>query len=155
MPLLETSNKTSTKDHLAEQSLQNANLGDIESIPSIADILTLKINSPNTPFSSDQKTVEVQVSPQEIVQELHLILQTEYNETCHRTCFSLHFNGERLDNYAEIGNIDGLENGSILIVVEEPYTLKEAKNHIKHLRHLIRNLDIYDALHGYELQSFS
>lgn len=111
------------------------------------------------PASSDPKhqpsPIEIQVSPQEIVQEIQTILQTEYNETCHQTCFSLHFNGQKLDTFSEIGSIEGLENGSNLIVVEDPYNLKEAKNHIKHLRQLIRNLDCFDANFGQDMQSFS
>lgn len=129
---------------------------DDSNLAGLPDILTLEIQSPTTPFNTnDTKTLKIQVSPQEIVQELHSILQAEYSETCHRTCFSLFFNGERLDAYAEIGQIPDLQNESVLQVVEEPYNLKEARSHIKHVRQLIRTLDNYDAMHGHEMQSFS
>merc|ERR1711972_557672 len=135
---------------------ENGQKTDPESIQGLPDILTLEIQSPTTPFNTTElKTLKIQVSPQEIVQELHSILQAEYSETCHRTCFSLFFNGERLDAYAEIGQIPDLQNESVLQVVEEPYNLKEARAHIKHVRQLIRTLDNYDAMHGHEMQSFS
>ena len=66
---------------------------DDSNLAGLPDILTLEIQSPTTPFNTnDTKTLKIQVSPQEIVQELHSILQAEYSETCHRTCFSLFFN---------------------------------------------------------------
>merc|ERR1712151_1114271 len=97
-----------TEDKKQESSSKNNPKSSISksenSISGLPDILTLEIQSPTTPFNaqSDTKTLKIQVSPQEIVQELHSILQAEYPETCHRTCFSLFFNGERLDAYAEI-----------------------------------------------------
>ena len=144
-----------SRSHIQEPvaSLTNAYISEHDT--TLPDILSLKIHSPNNPFNSDSITIEIQVSPQEIVQEIHSILQTEYSETCHRTCFSLHFNSQRLDSFCEIGNIEGIENDSHLIVVEEPYTFKEAKNHIKHVRNLIRGLDSFDSTHGEEFQSFS
>jgi protein TIF31 len=53
----------------------------------------------------------------ELVQELHQTLM-DREDTCHRTCFSLQFDGVTLDNFTELKNIEGLKDGSVLKVVE-------------------------------------
>lgn len=59
----------------------------------------------------------VQVSSMELVQEIYQIL-IDKEETCHRTCFSLQLDGTTLDNFAELKNVEGLKEGSVLKVVE-------------------------------------
>lgn len=59
----------------------------------------------------------MQVSPQEMVQEIHQVLM-DREDTCHRTCFSLQLDGNVLDNFAELKSIEGLQEGSLLKVVE-------------------------------------
>lgn len=61
--------------------------------------------------------LRVQVSPQEMVQEIHQVLM-DREDTCHRTCFSLQLDGNVLDNFAELKSIEGLQEGSVLKVVE-------------------------------------
>lgn len=51
----------------------------------------------------------------EMVQEIHQLLM-DREDTCHRTCFSLQLNGTTLDNFAELKNIEGLKEGSIIKV---------------------------------------
>jgi len=53
----------------------------------------------------------------ELVQEIYQIL-IDKEETCHRTCFSLQLDGTTLDNFAELKNVEGLKEGSVLKVVE-------------------------------------
>ena len=53
----------------------------------------------------------------ELVQEIYQIL-IDKEETCHRTCFSLQLDGTTLDNFAELKNVEGLKEGSVLRVVE-------------------------------------
>uniref|UniRef100_A0A673KGA0 Clustered mitochondria protein homolog n=1 Tax=Sinocyclocheilus rhinocerous TaxID=307959 RepID=A0A673KGA0_9TELE len=70
---------------------------------------TVKIQAPGTePF-------DLQVSPQEMVQEIHQVLM-DREDTCHRTCFSLQLDGNVLDNFAELKSIEGLQEGSLLKV---------------------------------------
>lgn len=57
------------------------------------------------------------VSSMEMVQEIHQLLM-DREDTCHRTCFSLQLNGTSLDNFAELKNIEGLKEGSIIKVIE-------------------------------------
>ena len=64
--------------------------------------------------------VHQQVSSMELVQEIYQIL-IDKEETCHRTCFSLQLDGMTLDNFAELKNVEGLKEGSVLKVVEGLY----------------------------------
>lgn len=110
--------------------------------------LTIKIIAPAAePF-------EIQVSSTEIVQELHQLLM-EREDTCHRTCFSLQLEGTTLDNFAELKSIPGLKDGSVIKVVEEPYTCREARIHVKHVRDLLKPSDWADAYAGTDCASLS
>uniref|UniRef100_A0A673GSC8 Clustered mitochondria protein homolog n=1 Tax=Sinocyclocheilus rhinocerous TaxID=307959 RepID=A0A673GSC8_9TELE len=109
---------------------------------------TVKIQAPGTePF-------DLQVSPQEMVQEIHQVLM-DREDTCHRTCFSLQLDGNVLDNFAELKSIEGLQEGSLLKVVEEPYTIREARIHVRHIRDLLKSLDPSDAYNGVDCNSLS
>lgn len=90
----------------------------------------------------------------ELVQEInHQLIDRE--DTCHRTCFSLQLNGVTLDNFTELKNIEGLKEGSVIKVVEEPYTVREARIHVRHVRDLLKSLDLSDAYNGVECSSLS
>uniref|UniRef100_A0AAY4D0A5 Clustered mitochondria protein homolog n=1 Tax=Denticeps clupeoides TaxID=299321 RepID=A0AAY4D0A5_9TELE len=109
---------------------------------------TVKIQAPGTePF-------DLQVSPQEMVQEIHQVLM-DREDTCHRTCFSLQLDGNVLDSFAELKSIEGLQEGSLLKVVEEPYTVREARIHVRHVRDLLKSLDPSDAYNGVDCNSLS
>uniref|UniRef100_A0A4W3IDU1 Clustered mitochondria protein homolog n=1 Tax=Callorhinchus milii TaxID=7868 RepID=A0A4W3IDU1_CALMI len=109
---------------------------------------TVKIHAPGIePF-------DLQVSPQEMVQEIHQVLM-DREDTCHRTCFSLQLDGNVLDNFSELKSIEGLQEGSNLKVVEEPYTVREARIHVRHIRDLLKSLDPSDAYNGVDCNSLS
>ncbi|XP_056414428.1 clustered mitochondria protein homolog isoform X2 [Hyla sarda] len=109
---------------------------------------TVKIQVPGI------ETFSIQVSPQEMVQEIHQVLM-DREDTCHRTCFSLQLDGNVLDNFAELKTIEGFEEGSVLKVVEEPYTVREARIHVRHIRDLLKSLDPSDAFNGVDCNSLS
>lgn len=67
--------------------------------------------------SNSPKTVQLSVSPMELVQELHQRLM-DMQDTCHRTCFQLTFDGATLDNFVELKTIEGLKEGSTIKLVE-------------------------------------
>lgn len=98
--------------------------------------------------------LEIPVSSMEIVQEVHQLLM-DREESCHRTCFSFQLDGVTLDNFAELRNIERLKDGSMLKVVEEPYTMREARIHLRHVRDLLKSLDPTDAFNGLEHASLS
>lgn len=109
---------------------------------------TVKIVSPGIePF-------DIQVSSMELVQEIHQLLM-DREDTCHRTCFSLQLDGNTLDNFAELKNIEGLSEGSVIKVVEEPYTMREARIHVRHVRDLLKSLDPADAYNGVDCSSLA
>lgn len=109
---------------------------------------TVKIVSPGA------ESFDIQVSSMELVQEIHQLLM-DREDTCHRTCFSLQLDGNTLDNFAELKNIEGLKEGSVIKVVEEPYTMREARIHVRHVRDLLKSLDPADAYNGIECNSLS
>lgn len=98
--------------------------------------------------------LEVQASSLELVQEIHQLLM-DREETCHRTCFSLQLDGIVLDNFAELKNIENLKEGSVVKVVEEPYTAREARIHVRHVRDLLKSMDPTDAYNGTDCSSLS
>ncbi|CAH0548149.1 unnamed protein product [Brassicogethes aeneus] len=115
----------------------------------IQDIgFSVKIISPGA------EAFDIQVSSMELVQEIHQLLM-DREDTCHRTCFSLQLDGNTLDNFAELKNIEGLKEGSVIKVVEEPYTMREARIHVRHVRDLLKSLDPADAYNGTECNSLS
>ncbi|XP_038210075.1 clustered mitochondria protein homolog, partial [Zerene cesonia] len=109
---------------------------------------TVKIVSPGA------EPLDIQVSSMELVQEIHQVLM-DREDTCHRTCFSLQLDGVTLDNFAELKNIEGLKDGSIIKVVEEPYTMREARIHVRHVRDLLKSIDYVDAYAGQECSSLA
>ncbi|XP_073438771.1 clustered mitochondria protein homolog [Dendrobates tinctorius] len=98
--------------------------------------------------------IEIQVSSKELVQEIIQVLM-EHEDSCHRTCFSLQFDGNVLDNFSELKSVEGLKEGSVLKVVEEPYTIREARIHIRHFRDLLKSLELTDAYNGIDCSSLS
>lgn len=100
------------------------------------------------------ENIDVQISESDIVQELYQML-LERDSTCHRTCFRLYYGGNPLDQFTEIRNIPNIKDNALFRVVEEPYTIREARVHIRHLRDIIRSNDISDAVNGTELASFT
>lgn len=109
---------------------------------------TVKIVSPGAePF-------DIQVSSMELVQEIHQLLM-DREDSCHRTCFSLQLDGNTLDNFAELKNVEGLKDGSVIRVAEEPYTMREARIHVRHVRDLLKSLDPADAYNGAECSSLT
>ncbi|XP_065079467.1 clustered mitochondria protein homolog [Ochlerotatus camptorhynchus] len=109
---------------------------------------TVQILSPGV------EPLSIQVSSMELVQEIHQLLM-DREDTCHRTCFSLQLDGVTLDNFAELKNIEGLKEGSVIKVVEEPYTMREARIHVRHVRDLLKSMDPADAYNGVDCSSLT
>ncbi|KAL3103177.1 hypothetical protein niasHS_002363 [Heterodera schachtii] len=100
------------------------------------------------------ESIEVQIGESDIIQELyHMLL--ERDSTCHRTCFKLYYEGTALDNYTELRNVPDIKDNAVMRVVEEPYNLREARVHVRHLREIIRSVDISDAVSGVDFASLS
>ncbi|XP_032388908.1 clustered mitochondria protein homolog isoform X2 [Etheostoma spectabile] len=121
---------------------------------SISDIdlqgtdFTVKIQPPGT------ESFELQVSGQMLVEELHQVLM-EHEITCHRTCFSLQLGGIMLDSLTELRSIQGIQDRVQIKVVEDSYTVRDARLHLRHVRDLLRSLDPADAYNGVNCRSLS
>lgn len=105
-------------------------------------------------LSPGVEPLSIQVSSMELVQEIHQLLM-DREDTCHRTCFSLQLDNVTLDNFAELKNIEGLKEGSTIKVVEEPYTMREARIHVRHVRDLLKSMDPADAYNGVDCSSLT
>ncbi|OQR70330.1 clustered mitochondria-like [Tropilaelaps mercedesae] len=102
--------------------------------------------------SNSIKSVQLSVSPMELVQELHQRLM-DMQETCHKTCFQLTFDSTTLDNFVELKTIEGLKEGSSLKLIEEPYTQRKARIHVRHIRDLAQSLSQAETYSGQDLGS--
>ncbi|KAE8287357.1 Clustered mitochondria protein-like protein [Larimichthys crocea] len=109
---------------------------------------TVRIQSPGA------ESFELQVSGQLLVAELHQVLM-EHKITCHRTCFSLQLGGTALDSLTELCSIDGIQDGALIKVVEDSYSVRDARLHLRHVRDLLRSLDPADAYNGVNRSSLS
>ncbi|CAM1301374.1 CLUH (predicted), partial [Pycnogonum litorale] len=141
-----------SKDESDDSSVSNNNNNNSskdQEVVFIQDMgFIIKICSPGIePF-------EIQVSSVELVQEIHQLLM-DREDSCHRTCFSLQLDNTTLDNFAELKNIEGLKEGSVIKVVEELYTVREARIHVRHIRDLLKSLDLADSYNGVDCNSLS
>ncbi|XP_068572202.1 clustered mitochondria protein homolog isoform X2 [Cebidichthys violaceus] len=101
-----------------------------------------------------KESFELQVSSQMLVAELHQVLM-EHEISCHCTCFSLQLRGIALDSLSELRSVQGIQDGALIKVVEDPYTVRDARLHLRHVRDLLRSLDPADAYNGVNCSSLS
>lgn len=139
----------SAKSNESSSKVEDTNAEESDVLEMIQDVgFSVQILSPGV------ESLTIQVSSMELVQEIHQLLM-DREDTCHRTCFSLQLDGVTLDNFAELKNIDGLKEGSIIKVVEEPYTMREARIHVRHVRDLLKSMDPADAYNGIDCNSLT
>lgn len=86
------------------------------------------------PGAGDPSTL--QISNHDTVQEIRQVV-LDRPESCFRTCFSLHLNGTRLDDFVELHTIKDMKEDAAVKVVDEPYSVREARIHIRRLRDLL------------------
>ncbi|KAK3828540.1 MAG: clustered mitochondria-domain-containing protein [Benniella sp.] len=80
--------------------------------------------------------VQVIASPREAIQDVRQSI-VESTETCMHSCFSLAFNGQKLNDFMELGNVEGITPDSELDLVLNNYTEREARIHVNRLRDLL------------------
>ncbi|KAJ1667244.1 Intracellular distribution of mitochondria [Coemansia sp. RSA 1813] len=81
-------------------------------------------------------TVPIIATTLETIQDLKQVV-SETPATIEYSCFYLALDGQRLNDFAELGEIEGLEKDSQLLVVEDQYTEREARLHVNRLRDLL------------------
>ncbi|KAG7224622.1 hypothetical protein INR49_011375 [Caranx melampygus] len=100
------------------------------------------------------ESFELQVSGQMLVAELRQVLM-DHEVTCHRTCFSLQLGGITLDSLTELRSIQGIQDQALLKLVEDSYSVRDARLHLRHVCDLLRSLDLTDAYNGMNGSSLS
>ncbi|KAF3904329.1 hypothetical protein AA313_de0202763 [Arthrobotrys entomopaga] len=104
--------------------------GDTE-LPHADQMFQLVVKLPNHPFK-----IHVMVSTQEQVQDIRQSI-IELPDTFQYSCFHLEHNGERINDFVELSDVPGITPESELVLVEDPYTEKEARIHLLRIRELI------------------
>ncbi|KAF3163480.1 Intracellular distribution of mitochondria [Orbilia oligospora] len=104
--------------------------GDIDS-PHADQMFQLVVKLPHHPFK-----IHVMVSTQEQVQDIRQSI-IELPDTFQYSCFHLEHNGERINDFVELSDVPGITPDSELVLVEDPYTEKEARIHLLRVRELI------------------
>lgn len=86
------------------------------------------------PHSSNK--VQIMVAPHEQVHEVRQSI-IELPAALQYSCFHLEHKGERINDFVQISDINGIGHESEIQLVEDPYTEKEARIHLVRVRELI------------------
>ena len=103
---------------------------------------------------SGMEPFDLQVTSMELVQEINQMLMDK-EETCHRTCFSLQLDGQVLDSFSELKTIESLKDGSVIKLVDEPYTVRQVRLHVRHVNDLIHSIDLIDNYNAVNCNSLT
>ncbi|CAO3674712.1 unnamed protein product [Rhizopus microsporus] len=80
--------------------------------------------------------IKIITSPRESIQDIKQSIM-ESPETCVHSCFYLSFNGKRINDFIELGEVEGITADSVLELVEANYTEHDVRLHITRLRDLL------------------
>jgi protein TIF31 len=160
------STKESENDHGKNEHKDNCCSGELEQhacngvdMPNIAkeenELILIQDNAFTVKIHvSGIEPFDLQVTSMELVQEIHQMLMDK-EETCHRTCFSLQLDGVALDNFSELKSIEGLKDGSVIRLVDEPYTVREVRLHVRHINDLMHSIDPIDNFNAINCNSLT
>ncbi|KAJ6115536.1 hypothetical protein N7523_005953 [Penicillium sp. IBT 18751x] len=106
-------------------------------------LFQISVKLPHEPYM-----IQVMVSSQEQVQDVRQSI-VELPGTFQYTCFHLEHNGTRINDFVELSEVPDLKADSEIVLVEDPYTEKEARMHVVRMRELVGAAgDRVDNLHG-------
>ncbi|CZS95779.1 hypothetical protein WAI453_001610 [Rhynchosporium graminicola] len=135
-PAADSPNKTTDLEHATTN-------GKAEGEEQIETIFQLTVNLPHEP-----KKIQIMVSSQEAMHDVRQSV-IETPGTFQYSCFHLQHKGQRINEFIQISEVEGLTPESELTLVEDPYTEKEARLHVVRVRELIGAAgDRTDTLHG-------
>ncbi|KAG2225941.1 hypothetical protein INT45_006637 [Circinella minor] len=80
--------------------------------------------------------IKIIASPREAIHDIKQSVM-ESPESCAHSCFYLALNGTRLNDFAELGEIEGMTPETELQLVEDTYTERDVRLHINRLRDLL------------------
>ncbi|KAF3928989.1 hypothetical protein ABW19_dt0205513 [Dactylella cylindrospora] len=116
---------------MANGDLEEKNENGEAEAPHADQMFQLVVKLPHHPFK-----IHVMVSTQEQVQDIRQSI-IELPDTFQYSCFHLEHNGERINDFVELSDVPGIAPDSELVLVEDPYTEKEARIHLLRIRELI------------------
>ncbi|KAF8458391.1 clustered mitochondria-domain-containing protein [Terfezia claveryi] len=82
------------------------------------------------------KQIQIMVTTQEQMQDIRQSI-IELPDTVQYSCFHLEHNGTRINDFIELSDVPEITAESELVLVEDPYTEKEARIHFLRMRELI------------------
>lgn len=141
----ELENSKESPNTQPEEQLTNGNHpeGAAEEDQNAGGLFQISVKLPHEPYK-----IQVMVSSQEQVQDVRQSI-VELPGTFQYTCFHLEFNGERINDFVELSEVKDLKADSEIVLVEDPYTEKEARMHVVRMRELMgASGDRIDNLHG-------
>lgn len=111
--------------------------------PNAGALFQVTVKLPHEPYKQT-----VMVTSQEQVQDLRQSI-VETPATFQYTCFHLEHNGHRINDFVELSEVKDVKPNDEIVLVEDPYTEKEARLHLLRIRELIgASGDRSDQLHG-------
>ncbi|KAL2014296.1 hypothetical protein VTN00DRAFT_1821 [Thermoascus crustaceus] len=135
--------KESPQTQPAEQVTNGTNPDEGHEEDQNGGLFQISVKLPHEPYK-----IQVMVSSQEQVQDVRQSI-VELPGTFQYTCFHLEFNGERINDFVELSEVKDLKADSEIVLVEDPYTEKEARMHVVRIRELVgASGDRVDNLHG-------
>ncbi|KAF2102171.1 eukaryotic translation initiation factor subunit [Rhizodiscina lignyota] len=106
-------------------------------------VFELTIRLPHPPHKT-----EIHVSLQEQVQDIRQSI-IDLPFTMRYTCFHLEHKGQKINDFVELSEVPDVGPGSEFVLVEDPYTEKDARLHFVRIRELIGAAgDRTDTTHG-------
>ncbi|KAK7894894.1 Intracellular distribution of mitochondria [Exophiala xenobiotica] len=128
-----------TPDHEHDHDHDHTNHDD----PNAGALFQVTVKLPHKPYQQ-----QVMVTHQEQVQDVRQSI-VETPDTFQFTCFHLEHNGQRINDFIELSEVQDLKPNDELVLMEDPYTEKEARLHVIRIRELIGATgDRSDQLHG-------
>ncbi|KAL5002369.1 clustered mitochondria protein [Aspergillus recurvatus] len=132
-----------SKAESPEQITNGNNQEGVQEDDGAGGLFQISVKLPHEPYK-----IQVMVSSQEQVQDVRQSI-VELPGTFQYTCFHLEFNGERINDFVELSEVPGLQADSEIVLVEDPYTEKDARMHVVRLRELLGAAgDRVDTLNG-------
>ncbi|KAJ1914549.1 Intracellular distribution of mitochondria [Mycoemilia scoparia] len=125
---------TQQEQSLAPNGADSPQNEEAQNLPVEEPIYQLTIKAPNG------ASISIAVTAQEPIQNIKQVV-TETADTMEYSCFSLSYNGTRLNEFTEIGEIADLPMEAVLEVVEDTYTEREARIHVSRLIDLLAGPD--------------
>ncbi|KAI5792436.1 clustered mitochondria-domain-containing protein [Peziza echinospora] len=127
---------------LEGEAVQDGQLGE-ELEPPVSEMFQLTVKLPYHP-----NQIQIMVSTQEQVQDIRQSI-IELPDTFQYSCFHLEHNGVRINDFVELSDVPDINAESELVLVEDPYTEKEARIHLLRMRELIgASGPRVDTVHG-------